>query len=49
MPLVPKIALCGGGGKLDRNDPYMTMFNNCSNGSGQFHVKVTQTKNRFSR
>ena len=28
--------------KLGRNDPYLALFNNCSNGSGPLHIKVTQ-------
>ena len=33
--------------KLGRNDPYMTLFKNCSNGSGPLHIKVTQAKNIY--
>ena len=36
--------------KLGRNDPYMSLFNICSNGYGLLHIKVskvTQTKIDF--
>ena len=33
--------------KLGRNDPYMALFNNCSNGSGPLHIQVTKAKNKI--
>ena len=35
--------------QLGRNDPYIALFKNCSNGSGAMRIKVTQAKNRFLR
>ena len=35
--------------KHDRNDPYIALFINCSNGSGTLHIYVKQVKSRFSR
>ena len=32
--------------KLGRNNPYMALSNNCSNGYGPLHIKVTQAKKR---
>ena len=28
--------------KLGRYDPYMALFNNCSDGSGQLHISLSQ-------
>ena len=31
------------------NDPFMALFNKCSNGSGLLHIKLTQAKSIFSK
>ena len=33
--------------KLHRNDPWLVLFQSCSNGSGPLHIWVTGAKNRF--
>ena len=33
--------------KLGRNDPYMTLFNNCSNGSGRLQTRLHRLKIDF--
>ena len=35
--------------KLGRNDPYLTLLNNCSNGSSPLHILIIQAKNKFSK
>ena len=33
--------------KLARNDPYVALFNNCSNGSGPVYIQITHNKIDF--